>query len=356
MSPTGRPKGEYRSAQHEGAPVSSQADAPRLLVSIVAWKGAELTIACLRSIEPELASVPGTRVIVVDNASPDGAADRVEEAIAVHGWGAWASLVRAPHNGGFAAGNNIALRAMLQAPDTADFVLLLNPDTVVRPGAFRLLLDFLVAHPQAGIAGGRSEDPDTTPQMCCFRFPNAISEVLGYVGFGLLDRLFEHRLTRLGIPETPREVDWVSGAFMLIRKAVLDDIGLMDEAYFLYFEETDFTRRARLAGWRCWHVPQSRVVHLVGQSSGVTVREQARKRVPAYWFESRRRYYVSHHGRVYTALMDLLVIVTYPLGRLLDWVRRRKHRAAPHFLRDFIRHSAIFRGLNPPAPARLTKA
>lgn len=336
--------------------MSSPSGPSRLLVSIVAWKGADLTIDCLRSIEPELASVPGTRVIVVDNASPDGAADRVEEAIARNGWGTWATLVRAERNGGFAAGNNVALRMMLQEEHPPEFVLLLNPDTLVRPGAFRILLDFLVAHPTAGIAGGRSEDLDATPQMCCFRFPNAISEVLGYVGFGLLDRLFERHLTRLGIPESPREVDWVSGAFMLIRKSVIDEIGLMDEAYFLYFEETDFTRRARLAGWRCWHVPQSRVVHLVGQSSGVTVRDQARKRVPAYWFESRRRYYVSHHGRLYTAWMDLLVILSYPVGRLLDWVRGRKHRAAPHFLRDFIRHSAIFRGLNPPAPARLAKA
>ena len=320
-----------------------------LVVSIVAWKGADLTIACLRSIEPELASVPGMRVIVVDNASPDGSADRVEQAIGEQGWSAWARLIRAPGNHGFAAGNNIAIRAMLAEAQPAEFLLLLNPDTLVRPGALRTLLDFLVAHPAAGIAGGRSEDLDATPQMCCFRFPNAINEVLGSIGLGVLDRLLERHLSRLGIPQVPREVDWVSGAFMLVRKAVIERVGLMDEGYFLYYEETDFTRRARLAGWGCWHVPQSRIVHLVGQSSGVTVHDGPPTRVPAYWFESRRRYFVLNHGRAYAALTDLAVILVYPLGRLRKLLRRTPYRSPPHYYADFIRHSALFnRGLAAP--------
>ena len=318
-----------------------EAQQQRIVISIVAWKGADLTIACLRSIEPELDSVPGTRVIVVDNASPDGAADRVEQAIREEGWGGWARLIRAPGNHGFAAGNNIAIRAMLAEEHPADFVLLLNPDTLVRPGALRILVDFLAARPDVGIAGGRSEDLDATPQMCCFRFPNAINEVLGYIGVGLLDRLLERHLTRLGIPQEPRVVDWVSGAFMLVRKAVIDQIGLMDEGYFLYFEETDFTRRARLAGWRCWHVPQSRVVHLVGQSSGVTTHDGPPRRVPAYWFESRRRYFIRNHGRTYAALCDLAVILVYPLGRLLNPMRRTPVQRPPHYFTDFIRHSAL---------------
>ncbi len=325
---------------------------PRVVISIVAWKGADLTIACLRSIEPELVSVPGTRVIVVDNASPDGSADRVEQAIREQGWGAWATLIRAPGNLGFAAGNNIAIRSMLAESQPAEFVLLLNPDTLVRPGALRILVDFLAARPDVGIAGGRSEDLDATPQACCFRFPNAINEVLGYIGLGVLDHIFERHRTRLGIPQEPRQVDWVSGAFMLARKSVIDRVGLMDEGYFLYFEETDFTRRARLAGWECWHVPQSRIVHLVGQSSGVTVHDGPPRRVPAYWFESRRRYFVRNHGRAYAALCDLAVILVYPLGRLLNLVRRSPVRRPPHYYADFIRHSALFsRGSAAPHPA-----
>jgi N-acetylglucosaminyl-diphospho-decaprenol L-rhamnosyltransferase len=317
---------------------------PRLFVSIVAWKGAALTLDCLRSIVPELPSLPGLQVVVVDNASPDGADDAVEQAIAREGWGGWARLVRAGRNGGFAAGNNVAIRAMLAQAEPADFCLLLNPDTIVRPGALRTLLDFMVANPRVGIAGGRSENPDTTPQMCCFRFPNGVNEVVGYLGIGLFDRLFERHLSRVGIPEQPREIDWVSGAFMLIRKQVLDDIGLMDETYFLYYEETDFTRRARLAGWPCWHVPQARIVHLVGQASGVSSQSQVRQRRPAYWFASRRRYFVLHKGRLRAALTDLAVVLVYPVGRLMGWLRKRPNQPGPHFLRDFIRHSALWRG------------
>jgi N-acetylglucosaminyl-diphospho-decaprenol L-rhamnosyltransferase len=335
--------------------MSVQEEPGRLLVSIVAWKGADLTIACLASIVPELPSVPGVRVIVVDNASPDDSADRVAQAIEHNGWGGWARLIRAGGNHGFAAGNNVAIRAMLAEQRPAEYCLLLNPDTLVRPGALRILMEFLDAHPSVGIAGGRSEDLDATPQMCCFRFPNGVNEVLGHLGVGALDRLFSRHLSRLGIPEVPREVDWVSGAFMLIRKAVIDDIGLMDETYFLYYEETDFTRRARLAGWGCWHVPQARIVHLVGQASGVSSRDQAPRRRPAYWFESRRRYFVLHHGRLYAAVTDLGVVLAYPVGRLMGWLRRRPNKPAPHFLGDFIRHSAMARGVAGPLRLRRTE-
>lgn len=316
----------------------------RLLVSIVAYKAPELTIACLATIEPERASLPGLQVIVVDNASPDGAAEPVERAIAERDWGDWARLVRAPRNAGFAAGNNIALRGM---PHDTEYVLLLNPDTLVRPGALRLLVDFLDAHPEVGIAGGRSEDPDATPQMCCFRFPNPISEALDRLGLGLLDRVFKRRLVRLGIPEQPMPVDWVSGAFMLVRRAVIERIGLMDEGYFLYYEETDFTLRARRAGWPCWHVPQARIVHLVGQSSGVTVREGAPRRVPAYWFESRRRYFVLNHGRLAAAWIDVLVLLADPIGRLRHWLQRKPQRRPPCYWRDLLCHSALWRGVSP---------
>jgi hypothetical protein len=314
---------------------------PRVLISIVAWKGADLTIDCLRSIEPERASLPGLEVIVVDNASPDGAAERVEQAIAQAGWGAWARLVRAPSNGGFAAGNNIALRTLRGQAQPADLVLLLNPDTIVRPGALRLLADFLVERPDVGIAGGRSEDLYGTPQMCCFRFPSAFSELLGYLGIGVLDRLLQRHLVRLGIPQEPVQVDWVSGAFMMMRREVIEDVGLMDEGYFLYFEETDFVRRARRAGWSCWHVPHARVVHLVGQSSGVTSRDSAARRTPAYWFESRRRYFSLNHGRPYAALTDLLVLAAIPVGRCWRWLQRKPAGEPPHFLADFLRHSAL---------------
>jgi hypothetical protein len=301
-----------------------------------------LTIDCLASIEPEIACSAGMRVIVIDNASPDGAADRVSSAIEEHGWGNWATLVRARSNRGFAAGNNIAIRAMHSTYPMARFLVLLNPDTVVRPGALRRLLDFMESRPDVGIAGGRSEDLDGEPQMCAFRFPNVVSEVLGQLNVGLLDRLFADRLARLGVLHEPRQVDWVSGAFMVIRRELIEQVGLMDEGYFLYYEETDYCHRAQRAGWTCWHVPECRVVHFVGQSTGVKTRHQAPSRLPPYWFESRRRYFAVNYGRVYAAFIDLALLVASPIGRARDLLQGKVRRTPPRFVGDLMRYSALW--------------
>jgi N-acetylglucosaminyl-diphospho-decaprenol L-rhamnosyltransferase len=192
-------------------PAGVAAPAVSVVVSIVAYMSAQLTVDCLTSIEAELPSIPGLRVIVVDNASPDGTAEAVTRAIESRGWKGWATLVRADENRGFAAGNNIAIRIMrVEYPD-ARFVLLLNPDTIVRPGALRLLMDFVAERPHVGMAGGRSEDLDETPQMCSFRFPSATAEVLGLLNIGLLDRLFERHLTRLGLGRLPDDEAGVGG-------------------------------------------------------------------------------------------------------------------------------------------------
>lgn len=337
------PENQQRSAAPNKSNQPS-VDRARVAVSIVAWKGADLTIECLRSVERELHDLAECHVYVVDNASPDDSAERVERAIAENGWHRWATFIRSPTNGGFAAGNNIAIRAMFAGGNPPDFVLLLNPDTVVRPGAFRRLLTFMLEQPTVGIAGGRSEDPDATPQCCSFRFPNVLGEMSLYLALGVFDRLFARYVTRVGIPERPVQVDWVSGAFMMIRRQVIEDIGLMDEGYFLYYEETDFTLRARRAGWSCWHVPDSRVVHLVGQSSGVTVRHIKPARRPAYWFESRRRYFTLNHGRAYAAIADLMVLLVYPVGRLRHLIQRKQNLDPPHLYGDLVRHSAILNG------------
>ncbi len=314
-----------------------------LVVAIVAWRCAELTIDCLRSIAADALAMP-LRVIVVDNASGDGTAELVERAIEQHDWSSWAQLMRAPSNGGFASGNNVAIRAALAQWPALKYVLLLNPDTVVRPEAFRILIDFMETRPEVGVAGGRSEDPDATPQHCCFRFPTLPSEFASYLRLGLVDRLLSRWVTRIGIPEQPTQVDWVSGAHMIIRREVIDAIGLMDEGYFLYYEETDFTLRARRAGWDCWHVPQSRIVHLVGQSSGVMMRDGKPRRLPKYWFESRRRYFTLNHGRLYAALTDLVVLAAFGLWRLRRALQRKPDRDPPCFARDLLSHGAVLNG------------
>jgi N-acetylglucosaminyl-diphospho-decaprenol L-rhamnosyltransferase len=313
-----------------------------LAVSIVNWRTADLTIDCLRSIAEQIHEVPGCRVFVVDNGSADGSAPKIAAAIERNGWRSFVTLLPLADNRGFAAGNNAAIRAAFALANAhPPFTLLLNPDTVVRPRALRILLDFMRAHPEVGIAGGRSEHPDATPQVCCFRFPNAIGEFGSYLRLLRFSMLAERWMPGVPIPEAPRQIDWVSGAVMMVRAEVFSAIGLLDESYFLYYEETDFTVRARRAGWTCWHVPESRVVHLVGQSSGVTNAESLKKRVPAYWFQSRSRYFILNHGRLYAVATDLLVAAALLVWKVRSVVQRKSRVDPPRFLRDLVQHGAI---------------
>lgn len=314
-----------------------------LLIVIVNYRTADLTIDCLRSLEPEVRAQPGTRVVVTDNASGDDSPARIAAAVAENGWQEWATFVPLTNNGGFACGNNEAIRPALAGPAPPEYVLLLNPDTVVRPGALRPLLDFAAAHQQAGIIGSRLEDPDGSPQCSAFRFPSLLGEVESGLRLGIATRLLRRWCVAPPAESSSHQADWVAGASMLIRREVFEQIGLLDEDYFMYYEEVDFCRRARAAGWTCWYEPASRVVHLVGQASGVTDPRQRRRR-PAYWFESRRRYFVRHHGWAYAALSDAAWATAYVVWRCRRFLQRKADRDPPRLLSDFLWHSTIVRG------------
>ncbi|MCR9258160.1 MAG: glycosyltransferase family 2 protein [Pseudomonadaceae bacterium] len=305
----------------------------KLAISIVNWRTSELVGDCLISLASEIDK--SIHVIVVDNGSGDGSEESIAELIRSRGWG-WVTLIPLPENRGFAAGNNAAIRFAKENFRKLDSVMLLNPDTLVLPKAVGTMMEFLKSNPEVGIVGGRSEHLDGTPQDCSFRFYNLISEFCSNFRFARLNKLLDRYMNNGSIPEIPTEVDWVSGAFMLIRKQVLDEIGLMDEAYFLYFEETDFTIRARKRGWQCWHLPEARVVHLVGQSSGVTDKTLRSARRPAYWYESRSRYFLVNHGRLYAIGCDALAVFGSWLFALRCLFARKANPNPPYFLRDLV--------------------
>ena len=212
----------------EVAPVP-EASQLRLIVSIVHWRTPELVIETLRSIERELDNVPNCDVYVVDNASGDGSPDLIAAAIEENGWSSFATLIRSDRNAGFAAGNNVVIRKAIEATEPYDYVLLLNPDTIVRPNAFRILMNFMEANPNVGIAGGLSEDPDATPQMCSFRFPTALSEFAYFLNLGIFSRIFSKSLSSTVAHESDVQVVWVAGAHRMVRPEVFKVIGLMDE-------------------------------------------------------------------------------------------------------------------------------
>lgn len=313
-----------------------------ILVVIVNYRTAKLVVDCLHSLAPEIVDNPGTRVTIVDNASGDGSATTIAAAIAEQGWEDWAELVESPVNGGFAAGVNVGVGPAL-ARDEVAFFWLLNPDTVVRPGALAALASFMRAHPAAGIAGSFLEFADGTPWPFAFRFPCLLGEVEQGLRLGLATRLLSRHAVLRRMGSEPTQVDWVSGASLMVRRSVFEAIGLMDDAYFLYFEETDFCHAANRAGWECWYVPDAKVMHIAGQSTGVTGANAGRQRRPGYWFESRRRYFVKNHGNLYAAATDLAWLAAYAV-----WTLRRKLTGAqsvdpPGLARDLLWHSPLLR-------------
>jgi N-acetylglucosaminyl-diphospho-decaprenol L-rhamnosyltransferase len=315
----------------------------RVWVVIVNYRTAQLTLDCLATLSLEQAAL-GMTVLVVDNDSDDGSVERLAQEIATHQWQSWVSLLPLSINGGFSAGNNVAIRQALESPNPPDYVLLLNPDTVVRPGAVATLVEFLDTHPQVGLAGSRLEDPDDAPQFSAFRFPSFWNEFDQGLRIGLISKCLQQQSIALPIVDSPCPADWLAGASLMVRREVFEAAGLFDESYFLYFEEVDFCRRAKQTGWDCWYVPESRVVHLVGQSSGVTDTKRAPQRRPQYWFASRRRYFLKHHGWAYTALTDLGWMAGFALWRMRRILQQKPDSDPPNFLQDFFRNSVWMKG------------
>ncbi len=309
-------------------------------IAIVSYRSAELAINCLRSIAAER-STPEMRirVVIVDNASGDAPA--ISEAIDANSWSSWVTLVRAPRNGGFAYGNNLAFRGALD-DGSPDYFHLLNPDTLVRPRAIGALVRFLEAHPDVGIAGSSFENLDGSDWPIAFRFPSIMSEIESGLQLRLATRLLRRSVAAVKMSSVPQPIDWVPGASMMIRRAVFDAIGGLDESYFLYFEETDFCFRAKNAGFSTWYVPESRIMHIAGQSSKVTERDVALKRLPSYWFESRRRFFVVSYGAAYATAVDIAALLANTVGSLKRIAQRRTDRGVPHFLVDLAYHSAIW--------------
>jgi N-acetylglucosaminyl-diphospho-decaprenol L-rhamnosyltransferase len=312
-------------------------------VSIVTYKSAQLTIDCLSSIDSERSTGDGIRirVIVVDNASGDAPA--IEEAIEKNSWSSWVTLVQAPRNGGFAYGNNLAFR-ISQDEGRPDYFHLLNPDTLLRKGAIGALVRFLEAHPDVGIVGSSFENLDGSDWPIAFRFPSILSELESGLQLGFASRILRRWVVAIEMSSEPQPVDWLPGASMMVRPSVYEAIGGFDESYFLYFEETDFCFRARKAGYTTSYVPESRVMHIAGQSTKVTGSHAGLKRLPSYWFDSRRRYFMATYGTARAIAVDVVAILANAIGNLKRIAQRRTVCGVPHFLKDLVYHSVLWPG------------
>ncbi|MDB4983276.1 MAG: family 2 glycosyl transferase [Myxococcales bacterium] len=318
------------------------AETPRKLVLTitVTYRSAAWTAKSLAALAGERARSRDldVRALVVDNASGD--TPELRRVIDANGWQDWVTLITAERNGGFAYGNNVALRHAYAQPRVPDYFFLLNPDAEVCPGAIETLVTFLEQDPKAGMAASSIEDENGELWPWAFRFPSWASELEEGLSLGPVSRLLENLTVRRKMGgQVATQVDWFPGASMMMRRQLVDDIGGMDESYFLYFEETDYLRRSKEAGWTAWYVPQSRVKHVSGQSTGVTSRRERPARLPGYWFESRRRYFAKNHGLPYAAAVDVAALMAYSLGAVKRALRGE--HSIPHFLRDLLSHSVL---------------
>lgn len=232
-----------------------------LIVIITAWNVRELLANCLESVfrHPIRAR---TKVVVLDDASSDGTCDALREKFPQAEW------LRSDENLGFIRANNHVLRIYW---NQARYFLLLNADTIVQPGAFDALVEFLNSHPEAGIAGGKVTRPDGTLDWPCKRSyitPTALlSKALGLDQLFPRSRLFgQYELTYLDENQL-HEVDAVLGAFLAIRRETLHQIGPMDERFFMYGDDLDWSYKAKAAGWKVYYVPQAHVIHYKSASN-----------------------------------------------------------------------------------------
>lgn len=241
-----------------------------LAIVIVTWNVRDLV---LDAIETALDDVrthgPGTEIWVVDNASADGTVDAIRERFPqVH-------VIASKENLGFAAGNNLALRAMGFGQSGADddlprAVFLLNPDTLVQADAIPMLYDALYAAPQIGMVGAQLEYEDGAFQHGAFGFPGVWQTAIDLLP--MPGRLYESGLNgrydrQLYAGSRPFPVDHVLGATMMLRREVIQQVGMFDEQFFMYCEEIDWAMRIRQAGWEIMCVPQARITHLEGRST-----------------------------------------------------------------------------------------
>jgi N-acetylglucosaminyl-diphospho-decaprenol L-rhamnosyltransferase len=230
-----------------------------LSVVIVSWNTRDLLDRCLRSVvaDAEQAQIE-PEIIVVDNASTDGSVAWLRERHPD------VPMIALERNVGFATAINVGIRR-----STGNALLLLNPDTELHPGALAALVDALYSTPHVGMVSGLLLNPDGTFQSSGYRFPGLVQSFLDF--FPLHPRLMASRVNGRFVPgdgATPYEVDHPLGACMLVRRETIERVGWLDEQYFMYSEEIDWSRRLRMNGWTILIAPAARIVHYGGQSTG----------------------------------------------------------------------------------------
>lgn len=284
----------------------------RLCAVIVNFRTARLTAECVDSLAPQL-DPRSDRVVVVDNGSGPAEVERLSAWAAASPFAGILRLLPLGRNDGFSAGNNAGI-----ASQPSRYYLLANSDTVFLPGAVSSLLEAAGRFRKTGILSPRLEGPDGKPQVSCFRRPSPLSELVRSANTGPITRALRRGEIPLPPVPWPTRPAWTSFACALLRKELIEAAGFLDEGFFMYFEDVDYCRRARAAGFGILNWPDARVIHLQGQSSDLGARVRNGKALPPYYYDSRARYFRRYYGE----LGFLLANACWLLGRSVCLLRR----------------------------------
>ncbi len=271
-------------------------DTLTISIIIVSFNTSELLQRCLEAVQQE-SSMINTEIIVIDNNSKDGSADVVEHKFPK------VRLIRSSKNLGFAAANNLGFTYA-----KGDYIILLNPDAFLTPNALINAINYIDKNPTIGLAGARLIGEDGDWQPSARMFPSLLNHLLNLSGlaakypqsrfFGRVDYTWANH-------DQAMSVDWVPGAFSIIRRNVLEQIGFFDEQFFLYYEEVDLCCRIKAAGYSIWYLPDVTVVHVGGACSEALsdlTRSTKGRQVTLWQLRSALLFYRKNYGLLYTWL------------------------------------------------------
>lgn len=280
---------------------------PSLLsIIIVNWNVRDLLRTCLQSIERGRGALD-VEVIVVDSASSDDSVAMLQTAFP------WVRLIACDENVGFPKGNNLGLAAA-----NGCYLYLLNPDTEIVGDALNVMVGYMAQHPDVGAVGSQLLYADGRIQSSRRRFPTLVTGLFESTWLQPLAprKLLRHYYAQDLPDDETADVDWVMGASLMVRREVVEQVGGMDEAYFMYSEELDWCRRIKDAGWRVVYLPGAQVIHHEGKSS-----EQAVTARHVNFNRAKLRYFRKYHGRFAAALIRGVLLLNYAAQLLLEGVK-----------------------------------
>jgi GT2 family glycosyltransferase len=294
----------------------------RIASVVLNYQTPELVIDCLRSLVRELDPVRDA-LVVVDNASGDDSVEKLGSSPEIRSFGP-AQLLEMEVNGGFASGMNAGIRAI-----DAEAYLLVNSDALVDPGSLEALWQSLNSSSDVGLVAPRLRNGDGEPLKNCFRFHTPWSELIAGSATGPIRRILASWDVPMEEPGGQFYPEWVSFAVVLVRAEVMSEVGLLDDEFFMYYEDVDFCRRMAQRGWRVMYQPAATGVHLAGGSSQIHELRRLRERRPRYYYAARSRYFGKHFGVPGLVAANMLRTV----GRSIAFVRERIGRKKPHTAR-----------------------